>query len=366
MKRALAIPLGLSLFGLAVASFAISRPANKVPAASMPVAAATSSTVEVAQADDYLPPLLGIFDDQDLVVPTALEEVAGAGFERPNLLPAEILSQAAWPAAQASDLLTVGFDNPLPIPMNSTPKIVLPGSSSLLIPEQLDTQSTSGYQPTSPAAAVTPRLSDNMIRPKPLAMDIPLARIQPTEPPLAGSQNIPAPANANPALPVPASIQATPVQPVPATTPIQATPAQSILARNLSDYTGCACEPRVGTGCGHRSRFFGGREGCCANETPLCCQSFANCCQSSSGCQVVEISNCCSEEKKWHPFAKLRGWFRSKRGCDCCEESCFECDSGRKPLFNRIRGIFHKGWRDDCTFVEPFGCGTVRTGCCGQ
>ena len=124
MKRALAIPLGLSLFALAVASFVISRPAGKVNAPATPVAAVKAATIEVAQNDDYLPPLLGIFDDQDLLAPTAMEEVAEASFERPNLLPVEILRQVAWPAAGLGSF-DCGYDHPLNMPLNPS-QIVLP------------------------------------------------------------------------------------------------------------------------------------------------------------------------------------------------------------------------------------------------
>ncbi len=359
MKRGLAIPIGLSLFGLAVASFVGTRSANQAIVPTQAISAAPIASIEVAANDDYLPPLLGIYDDQELAVPGAFAQLTSLTEEAPRPLSLEVLRQASWPVAQPGILMQVGYDNPMPLPLSPSPKVgsAMGSSTSILIPDLSDGPSpssaaipslNSSAPPTSPAP---PRFGDSLIRPKPLTMETPnnLTRFQVAEPPLAGVPQSPLPPAPGQGMPVPA----------PGAAPLQPTPA------NLAEYTGCGCQPRLGASCGCHARMGSP----CGYETPLCCQSFSNCCQSSCcGGQIIETSPCCGSESKWRPFSKIRGWFRgeSKGCCGGFEEACCDpCSSARKPLFNRIRGLFHKSG-DGCCFVEPCEIGCSRSTCCGQ
>ena len=351
MKRGIAIPCGLLLFAIAVAPFLTSRPtAPAITRNNNNNNVALPAAVEVAQNDDYLPPLLGIYDDQELAAPSPFNSLATVSFDEPRMLPAEILTKTDWPAAQPDSLLRVGYDNPVPPPFIPIPKN--PGQTSSVMPDLFEAPSTAGQSNQAPAQSVNSRAPENLIRPKPLAMDTPssVARFQAAEPPLAGQPNTPAPL-AQPQL----MLQAPPAA-VPAPAPIQPVPA------NLAEYTGCGCEARMGADCGCGARAMSGR-GCRAyQQTPLCCQSFTTCCQPCvSCCDVIESPCCGGGNGHWHPFSKLRSLFHcEQKGCGTCgpwdDCGCDECGSSHKPLFSKLRGLFHKN-RGECAYVESAGCG---------
>jgi hypothetical protein len=359
MKRGLAIPIGLSLFGLAVASFVGTRSADRSVVPTQNVAAApAASSIEMAANDDYLPPLLGIYDDQELAVPGAFAQLTSFSEDAPRPLSLEVLRQASWPAAQPGILMQVGYDNPLPLPMSPSPKVgsALSSNTSILIPDLSDPPSSAGsvIPPLTTSAPITisapPRFSDSLIRPKPLSMEDPnhLSRVQAAEPPLAGAQ--PSTALAAPTQVIPS--------PAPVAAPLQPTPV------NLAEFTGCGCQPRIG-----HTQFGSPCASYCVSETPLCCQSFTTCCQSSCcGGQIIEYPTCCDSQSKWRSFSKIRGWFHgeSKGCCGCFEEvCCAPCGSSRKPLFNRFRGLFRKN-SHECCCVEPCEIGSARPTCFGE
>ncbi len=355
MKRGLAIPCGLLLFAIAVGSFLTSRPAGPIAAPTKTITAA--APIEVARNDDYVPPLLGIFDDQEMAAAGPLSELASVSFEEPRLLPLEVLRQTDWPSAQPDMLQTVGYDNPIPLPFNATPKSPssLGQGSSTIIPDLMDTQSSTGLLGQAPTTSISSRPPENLIRPKPLMMDNPssMARFQTAEPPLAGSPNnilvpLPTPQAPPAAPPLPPAISPPAVQPVPA---------------NIAEYTGCGCEPRVGPACGCGARIARGCGCGFMREAPsCCCQSFSSCCQPCTSCyEVVECGSCCSGGGHWRPFARLRGLFHKEQkgccACDCFDDGGFEsCGSCRKPLFSRFRSLFHKSRNDGCIYEEPCGC----------
>ena len=351
MKRGLAIPCGLLLFAIAVAPFLTSRPT--APAITRnKISVAVPAAIEVAQNDDYLPPLLGIFDDQELASPSAFNSLATVSFDEPRMLPVEILTKTDWPSAQPDMLLRVGFDNPVPPPFIPIPKS--PGQTSSIMPDLFEAPSTSGLSNQAPTQSISSRAPENLIRPKPLVMDTPssVARFQATEPPLAGQPNVPAPL-AQPQL-VP---QAPPgAMPVPGPAPIQPVPA------NLAEYTGLGSEARMGAGCGCGARTASAC-GCHSyRQAPLCCQSFTTCCQSCAPCcEVIESPCCGGGNSHWRPFSKLKSWFHcEKKGCGSCGpwDDCGsdECSSSRKPLFSRFRGLFHKN-RGESIYLESGDCG---------
>ncbi len=358
MKRGLAIPCGLLLFAIAVASFLTSRPAG--PIATPTKTTATSAPLEVAQKDDYIAPLLGIFDDQEMAAAGPFSELASVSFEEPRLLPLEVLRQTDWPSAQPDILQTVGYDNPVPLPFNATPKSPssLGQGSSTIIPDLTDTQGSAGLLGPAPSIGISSRPPENLIRPKPLMMDGPnsAARLQTAEPPLAGSPNIlvPTPAPQVPLAGAPLS---------PAMTPLAAPPGVQPVPANFAEYTGCGCEPRIGPSCGCGARIAGGCGCNSVRQAPsCCCQSFSSCCRPSiRSYEVVECKNCCSNDSHWRPFARLRSLFHKEQkgcsACDCFEDGGFDCgNSCHKPLFSRFRSLFHKSRNDGCIYEEPCGC----------
>ena len=363
MKRGLAIPIGLSLFGIAVASFVSTRSAEKAIVPTRAVAVAPAS-IEVAANDDYLPPLLGIFDDQEVAVPGALAQLTAFSEGAPRPLSIELMRQVSWPSAQPGMLMQVGYDNPLPLPLTPSPKLGsgIGSSTSILIPDLSDPTGSSSGSVIPPMTTSTPIPNSappsfrdsGLIRPKPLTMETSSSLPRVGEPPLAGAQSNPLPPM--PGEPIPAPAQAV--------APLQPTPAA-----NLSEYTGCGCQPRIGPSGGCHAQIASPCASSCVYETPICCQSFSSCCQSScGGCQVIEYPTCCGCETKWRPFSKIRGWFRGEQKgcCGSFEEVCCDgCGSGRKSLFSRFRGLFHKN-RDECGFVESCEIGCPTTSCCGQ
>lgn len=350
MKRGLAIPCGLLLFGLAVASGLKSRPAAPL-ALPIQTVAASATGIEVVLNDEYVPPLLGIFDEEDVATPGPFGALATVSLEEPSPLPMEVLRSTAWPAPRPDIMLTGGYDTPNPAPFSATPKLPGQGSvgTSTIIPDLFDTQSSVGLVGPTSAPSTISRPSDNLIRPKPFGIDnlSSMVRTQPGEPPLAGNQVVPVPV---PASPGPTAVVATPVPSI-----IQGIPY------NLAEFTGCGCEPRVGPACGCSARM---PHGCaCGHQVPLCCQSFSNCCQTPvCSYRVIECSSCCSGEGHWRPFSKLKNWFRGgQKSCGSCFEDCsFDGCSSNKPLFGRFRGLFHKSRGDDCSFVEPCEMGCIR------
>ena len=357
MKRGLAIPCGLLLFAIAVAPFLTSRPTAPAITRNQNTVARVAA-IELAQNDDYLPPLLGIFDDQEVAAPGPFNSLATVSFDEPRMLPVEILTKTDWPAAQPDLLQRVGYDNPVPPPFVPIPKN--PGQTSSIMPDLFDTPSTAGLSNQAPTQNISSRAPENLIRPKPLTMETPSAvvRFQANEPPLA-SQPTPVAPLAQPQLlsqPAPGMAPAPGVVPIPGPAPIQPVPA------NLAEYSGCGCEARIGRGCAGCGARSASACGCNSfRQAPLCCQSFATCCQPCVSCCEVIESPCCSGGSHWRPFSKLRSWFHGEqKGCGSCGpwDDCGsdECGSSRKPLFSKFRNLFHKN-RGESIYVEPGDCG---------
>lgn len=395
MKQRHGITLGIVLLGIGIAPFWLGKGVPMAAKVSIPAERETAAAaVATVASDDYVPPLLGISDEDLVTSPTINALVSltetGPDEEEPGRLAFAGLYLPRLPVAPS--LLLVGADAPrlTPLPVTNPPTVVpnLFGGPvlDLTIPPAGDTGRT------VPAQAATPSI--NYPRPLPAAG---------VAAPASGAVLAPAPAPETPcgtpaAAAVPArtlvlwqggvayAVQATPVQ-------------QGCDAAYGPGFAGYYAGPGCGgygapfgAGPGFAGAYCGAQSGCgsygcicgrncgggccCASSCcmPNCCQQsccMPSCCPQSccmpSCCPQTCCTPCCSTPccmpvccdtgccgpKKCGFFCRLKDWFCCRKSNYCCYDPCCSpcCEQPRCGLFSKWK------CKQSCCSTPVYSCG---------